>query len=305
MHIILVSNRLATAKTIALTPRRLLTAVALTLCCIMAVSSLISYLAMRHAAEVRLPFLQSLLRVVSAEESERSREYLKAMAVRLGEMQAQIIRLDSLGERLSRVAGVSTEPVTKRSDGQGGPLVLDSAINPQELQQALDELGRKVEFRTDNLSSIESRIFEERMRKHLIPTSLPLDTPWNASTFGWRADPFTGERAMHEGVDFSAEQGTVIKAAAAGIVVTAGYRPDYGNMVEIDHGNDLTTRYGHASKVLVEPGSLVKRGQPIALVGSTGRSTGPHLHFEVRYKGVAQNPNRFLEQARTSSLAAR
>lgn len=108
---------------------------------------------------------------------------------------------------------------------------------------------------------------------------------------------------MHEGIDFSAPPGTPIRAAAAGIVVAAERHPFYGNMVEIDHGNDLVTRYAHASKLLVKEGALVKRGQKVAEVGSTGRSTGPHLHFEVRFKGAAQNPNRFLQNAQQQKLA--
>ena len=114
---------------------------------------------------------------------------------------------------------------------------------------------------------------------------------------------------MHEGIDFIADSGTPIVAAAAGIVVAAERHPQYGNLVEIDHGNDLVTRYAHASRVLVKEGALVKRGQKIAEVGSTGRSTGPHLHFEVRFKGAAQNPSRFLQNARqqkpTQTLARR
>jgi len=149
---------------------------------------------------------------------------------------------------------------------------------------------------------IESQLLEDRIRKSLLPTSLPVEAQWNASTYGWRLDPFTGERALHEGVDFQAQVGTDIVAAAGGVVVTAAYHPAYGNLVEIDHGNDLVTRYAHASRLLVKTGTVVKRGQKIAEVGSTGRSTGPHLHFEVRANGVAQNPGRFLQAAREGGM---
>jgi murein DD-endopeptidase MepM/ murein hydrolase activator NlpD len=127
-----------------------------------------------------------------------------------------------------------------------------------------------------------------------LPTVTPVDATWSASSFGWRIDPFTGQNALHEGVDFIADVGTPIFAAAGGVVVYAGSHHQYGTMVEIDHGNDFISRYAHASKVLVKEGEVVLRGRKIAEVGSTGRSTGPHLHFEVRYRGFAQNPGKFL-----------
>jgi murein DD-endopeptidase MepM/ murein hydrolase activator NlpD len=123
---------------------------------------------------------------------------------------------------------------------------------------------------------------------------MPVDSGWSVSSFGWRIDPFTGQNAMHEGIDFIAGIGAPVFAAAAGVVIAAEHHSQYGKMVEIDHGNDFITRYAHASKLLVKRGELVQRGRKIAEVGSTGRSTGPHLHFEVRYRGVAQNPAKFL-----------
>jgi murein DD-endopeptidase MepM/ murein hydrolase activator NlpD len=125
-----------------------------------------------------------------------------------------------------------------------------------------------------------------------------VEASWSASSFGWRIDPITGMQAMHEGVDFIADSRTPIVAAAGGIVTAAEFHHQYGNLIEIDHGNDFTTRYAHASRLLVKAGDVVQRGRRIAEVGATGRATGPHLHFEVRYKGVAQNPTRFLQAAR-------
>lgn len=311
VHIILVSDRLATAKTITITGRHLVLAMAMLSALIVGLSSLFSYVTVRHAAEVRLPFLQDLLRTVSAEETQKSREFvrenLNAMAVKLGQMQAQMMRLDSMGERLAALAGVkpqdlrNPEPILLApKDGRGGPLVPVNALSAEELQRALEQLSRQVDVKSDTLALLESRMLDERIRKSLLPSTLPVEALWNASGFGWRVDPFTGEAAVHEGVDFVAEPGTPIKAAAAGVATLAELHPQYGNMIEIDHGNDLSTRYAHASKLLVKPGALIKRGQVIAEVGSTGRSTGPHLHFEVRIKGVAQNPNRFLQQAQAN-----
>jgi murein DD-endopeptidase MepM/ murein hydrolase activator NlpD len=278
---------------------------------VLVLSSLFSYVTVRHAAEIRLPFLQDLLRSVNAEESQRSkdfvRENLNAMAVKLGEMQAQLLRLDTIGERLAGIAGVRPQELKAfetKADGRGGPLVQPTAMTSTDLQRAVDALATQLEAKSDAISMIESQMLEDRIRKSLLPTSLPVDAQWNASTYGWRVDPFTGERAMHEGADFVALPGTSINAAAAGVVISAERHPQYGNLVEIDHGKDLTTRYAHASKILVKPGQLVKRGQKIAEVGSTGRSTGPHLHFEVRIRGLAQNPDRFLRMAQASQRPA-
>ncbi|MDO8788674.1 MAG: M23 family metallopeptidase [Sulfuritalea sp.] len=311
MHIILVSDRLATARSITLTWRHAVLFAGALFSSVLVLSSLFSYVTVRHAAEIRLPFLQNLVRAVNAEETQRSkdfvRENLDAMAVKLGEMQAQLMRLDTIGERLAGMAGVKPQDLKafeSKADGRGGPLVLPEAMSSTELQRAVDALAHQVEAKSDAISMIESRMLEDRIRKSLLPTSLPVDAQWNASSYGWRVDPFTGERALHEGVDFVASPGMGIRAAAAGVVISAERHPDYGNLVEIDHGKDLTTRYAHASKILVKVGQLVKRGQKIAEVGSTGRSTGPHLHFEVRIHGLAQNPDRFLRIAQTTQRPA-
>lgn len=309
MHIILVSDRMATARSIRITPRHLALVAAGFVLTVLAVSSLFSYVTVRHAAEVRLPFLQNLLMSMREQETQKMqdfmRENLNAMAVRLGQMQAQLMRLDTLGERLGQLSGIKA-PEAKPADqpGQGGPLIAPTrALTADDLQRQLDRLSRQLELKSDYLGLIESELMDERVKKNQLPTSLPVNAQWNASGFGWRIDPFTGEQAMHEGVDFIADTGTPIVASAAGIVVTSEYHPQYGNMIEIDHGNELATRYAHASKLLVKQGALVKRGQKIAEVGSTGRSTGPHLHFEVRFKGVAQNPNRFLQNAQQQKQA--
>ena len=305
MHIILVSNRLATAKTIAITPRLVFGVITGFIVLVFGLSSLFSYVTVRHAAEIRLPFLQDLVRDTTNEDARRRsefmRENLKIMAIKVGELQARLVRLDSLGERMANLVGIKTQEIKAPEQvaaGRGGPLLKAAPLSADELQQTLDALSREVETRSDTLALLDSRLFDERVRKRMLPTTLPVAVQWNASSFGWRIDPITGERAMHEGVDFPADIGTPVVSAAAGIVVSAEFRPDYGNVIEIDHGNDLTTRYAHTSRMLVKVGSVVKRGQVIAEAGNTGRSTGPHLHFEVRFRGVAQNPNRFLEQAR-------
>ncbi len=309
MHIILVSDRLATAKTIVLTWRRLLLGGIALVLMIVALASLISYFTVRHAAEIQLPFLQEMVQATTAENSrasrEKMRENLNAMAVRLGEMQAQLMRLDSMGERLAGLAGIKRQDIgptaTNTKDGRGGPVLQPTPLSADDLRQAVETLSHQLEAKTDAMSLLESQLLDERIRKSKLPTSLPLEMSWNASSFGWRVDPFTGEADMHPGVDFPAETGTPIRVAAAGVVINVEKNPSYGNMVDVDHGDDLVTRYAHCSKVLVQPGALLKRGQVVAEVGSTGRSTGPHLHFEVRIRNVAQNPNRFLQLAKARS----
>lgn len=301
MHIILVSDKLATARTIAITRRHMVLVSILLLVSIFGLSSFLSYMAVQHAADVRLPVLKSLLRAIQAEETERRdemvRDNLNVMAIKLGQMQAQLSRLDSLSDRLSQSVGLKPQDLKVVADGRGGPLIREQALTTPELEHLLDRLSDKVELRSDAMALIEAQVLEDRIRRAMLPTTLPVSLAWNASTYGWRIDPFTGHRAMHEGVDFPAPSGTVINAAAAGIVTNVEAHPQYGNMVEIDHGNDIKTRYAHASQIFVQPGAIVKRGQKIAAVGTTGRSTGPHLHFEVRVGGIAQNPNRFLQEA--------
>ncbi len=307
MHIILVSDRMATARSLMLTRGHMMLIATGLMMLILALSTMFSYLTVRHAAEIRLPFLQELLRSISLEEAGKTRELvrenLSTMAVRLGEMQGQLIQLDSLGERLAGMAGVKIkdiQPVPAAmafANGRGGPLMRPDNLDTLDMQRALDELSRQVEVRSDTLAALENRLFDERIRKHMLPTARPVAEGVPASSnFGWRNDPFTGQTAMHEGIDFIGEVGTPILAAAAGIVLFAEMHPQYGNMVEVDHGNGLTTRYAHASALHVRTGEIVRRGQEIAAIGSTGRSTGPHLHFEVRLNGVAQNPWRFLDK---------
>jgi murein DD-endopeptidase MepM/ murein hydrolase activator NlpD len=302
MHIIVVSDRLAKARSLEFSLRHLVLGGLALSAGIVLLAFLISYLGVRHAAELKLPVLQSLVRSAEIEETRRAEDFLRqnlnAMAVKLGEMQANLMRLDALGERLSSAAGIRPSDFRfGEVPARGGamPTLLPRDLSLGEFSRQLDFLALQMETRSDYYDVLESQLFNARLRQTFTPTTLPVQMgTWNASGFGWRIDPITGQMAMHEGIDFIAETGTPIHAAAPGVVVTAEFQPAYGNMVEIDHGGDVLTRYAHASKLLVKRGQLVKRGDKIAEVGSTGRSTGPHLHFEVRVKGVAQNPGRFL-----------
>lgn len=303
MHIILVSRRLTKTKSLTLsTPHLVGVALGLALFVVMLTSGL-SYLTLRHAAQLKLPYLESVVLSAQAQESRRSeaflRENLNAMAVRLGEMQAQLMRLDAMGERLAALAGFKpSEFRFSETPGRGGALsssIPQKSLSISEFNRQLEQVARQMDNRNDYLGVLESQLFDAKVRKKLMPTIPPVEASWSASSFGWRIDPITGMQALHEGVDFIADAGTPIFAAAGGLVTVAESHNQYGLMVEMDHGNDFTSRYAHASRLFVKAGDVVQRGRKIAEVGTTGRTTGPHLHFEVRYKGVAQNPARFLQ----------
>lgn len=262
------------------------------------------------------PLVGALLRLVVKDEfAQRDkfmRENLDVLARKLGEVQAKLTQLESLGERVSGLAGVnSLENKTKSKPGQGGALISGRPMSLDEISATLTALDALTGQRTDLLTVLESRLFERKIRNMMVPTRQPLEEANLGSTFGWRIDPFTGTSALHTGLDYQADVGTAIFSAAGGLVVAQEFHPAYGNMVEIDHGNELITRYAHASKTLVKKGDLIKRGQKIAEVGTSGRSTGPHLHFEVLVSGIPQDPQKFLnagknvpslQQAKASTL---
>lgn len=242
-----------------------------------------------------------------AMRSAQLQQHINALARKVGEMEAKLTQIDALGERLADMAGVSPETFDFRTTpGQGGLLVDSHALSVDELDHELESLRRNLADRTDYLSVLDARLTSQAALQSRTPSAMPvLGHSYNSSSYGPRVDPLTGRRAFHEGLDFAAPRGTPIVAAAGGVVVKARYVSGYGKLVEIDHGNKLVTRYAHASKLLVKEGDLVYRGQQIAKVGSTGRSTGAHLHFEVRVADKAADPRLFLaEAAQGRSLVA-
>ncbi|HWA39231.1 MAG TPA: M23 family metallopeptidase [Burkholderiales bacterium] len=311
MQIILISDRLAKARTVSLSFVHLTVLGAMGVVLLCASTAGLYWLSLRHAAELKIPVLQKLVLAAQEAEAERARSFvqqnLNAMAVKLGEMQAQLTRLDALGERLSSMSGIRPQEFRlTEAPGLGGPhpsLMPPQNLSLHEFGEKLATLSRGVENRNDMLGVLEAQLFENAVRKKLIPTMMPVEAPYNASGFGRRIDPFTGQWAMHEGIDFLADLGTPVAAAAGGVIQFAGFHPQYGFMVDIDHGNDLVTRYAHLSKLFVKEGDVVLRGRKLALSGNTGRSTGPHLHFEVRFRGAAQDPKKFLV-ANTPAVAA-
>jgi murein DD-endopeptidase MepM/ murein hydrolase activator NlpD len=233
------------------------------------------------------PIIGTLVKLVVKDEFEQRdrfmRENLDAMARRLGEMQAKLIQLEALGERVSGLAGVNPADI-KANPGRGGALVSGRPLTMEELQATLLDLDQLSGQNTDLLTVMESRLFDQKIKNMMVPTQQPVQAGHVGSSFGWRIDPFNGRSALHTGLDFQADTGTPILAAAG--------------------GNNLITRYAHASKVWVKKGDLVKRGQKIADVGTTGRSTGPHLHFEVMVQGVPQDPQKFLAAGRDLPVVA-
>ncbi len=266
------------------------------------------------AAREQWPVLSTIVRpFVQGEFAQRDRfmrDNLDAMAKKVGEMQAKLVKLETMSERVAGQAGVkpselrpSDKPAKgvqggAQGGGQGGPFVpLTATPTLESLYAAVDKLDQAADLQTDVMTLVESRMLEGRLAQLMLPSMSPVAVPVG-SGFGFRMDPFSGRAALHSGLDFPAELGKPIMAAAGGVVTSTEPNPSYGNQVEVDHGNGLVTRYAHASKVLVRAGDVVKRGQAIAQVGNSGRSTGPHLHFEVLVDGVPQDPARFLGVSR-------
>lgn len=298
MQMIITDAWLTKSGTLYFSGRRLVLWLLLAAVAVMLLAAGLYHWVFLKGAREGWPIVGSLVRLVVKDEFEQRdrfvRENLDVMARKLGEMQVKMMQLESLGERVSGLAGVNPAEL-KAAGGQGGALVSGPALTLSDLQATLDDLESLTHQRTDLLTVMESRLFERKMQNLLIPTQKPVLQGEAGSAFGWRLDPFTGRTALHTGLDFRAETGTPILAAAGGVVVTQEFHPEYGNMIEIEHGDDLVSRYAHASKSFVKKGDLIKRGQKIAEVGSTGRSTGAHLHFEVLVQGVFQDPQKFLQ----------
>lgn len=295
MQVILVSRHLKAARTITIMPRHAVMALAGFLTVVFFTSAAFSWL----SVHLRLPVVENLLASIQYKESQKTQDYvtnnMQMMAARLGELQAQVLQLDTLGDRLSGLAGVKRESLARTKPGQGGPFV-PASMTAGELQREIERLARTVDSKADELALLESSFLEKRIKERLLPTTLPVKAAMLGSPYGHRSDPFAGVRAMHEGIDFSAESGTPVVAAADGVVLSASYSGDFGNLIELDHGDGLISRYAHLSRMNVKVGQMLKRGVLIGAVGSTGRSTGAHLHFEVRMFGVAQNPALFLQK---------
>jgi len=364
MQLLLTSSRSAQVRVLQVNRWQLLLwALGLT-ALVLAFSGSMYHLVFLKAAREGWPVVSPLVRLIVRDEvAQRDlfmRENLDAMAQRLGEIQAKLVRLEAMGDRVAGLANMKPEDIKplrrgavdaggeptaaaaqavgqdagraggqasdrangkasdKASDkagdkathksgekssafnpdmgGKGGPYLRLSEPSLAQLQASMRLLDQSADFNIDLYTLFESRLLQSRLVALMIPSQAPLDSP-PTSGFGFRSDPFTGLPALHTGLDFPAEPGTPIHAAAGGIVVRSDNHPAYGQLLEIDHGNGVVTRYAHCSSIEVVVGALVRRGQMVARVGNSGRSTGPHLHFEVLVEGVPHDPARFLARA--------
>lgn len=236
-----------------------------------------------------------------AELERDAREQVDAMTLRLGEMQGRLLRLDALGQRFVDNGAVAADEFNfDETPAVGGPEEeageARSFTTPQ-LTQLINQLDRRIRDREQQLRLLDTLISNRRLEDERFVEGRPITWGWLSSPFGYRTDPFNGKRTWHSGVDLAGKDGSDIISVAAGVVTVAGDRHGYGNLVEIDHGDGLVTRYAHAKTVEVEVGQVVQKGQTIATMGSTGRSTGPHVHFEVLQSGKARNPVTYIQRA--------
>ncbi|MGA9854417.1 MAG: M23 family metallopeptidase [Gammaproteobacteria bacterium] len=246
-----------------------------------------------------------------AQEIDRAKQVaqanIDALSAKVGELQAHIMRLDALGQQLTRMAGLKHGEFNFNAPpAEGGPEVSGPLqhMPVSDFISNLDQLSLQINNRDQQLTVLESLLMNRTVQLQAMPSGPPVTEGYESSPFGMRIDPFTGELSFHPGIDFAGPEGEPVKAVAAGVVTWAGPRSGYGNMVQIDHGNGYSTLYGHCEKLLVHVGEMVKKGQEIGLLGSTGRSTGPHVHFGVLYNGIPVNPAQFVNALGKVKLAA-
>lgn len=254
-------------------------------------------------AEVDALRQQLLAQQAQIDETESaSKRDLDALAIQLGDLQAQAARLNALGQRLTRMGKLDDgEFDFSKAPSVGGPeshdVVQDDFLAP-EFSASLNRLRSEFELQAEQLGVLETLLLDRDLESEFMPSGMPVRTGFMSSTFGTRIDPFTGARAFHSGVDFDGPRGADILSVASGVVIFAGRHPEYGNVVDIDHGNGYTTRYAHNDKNLVKVGDVVQGGQLIGKMGATGRATGSHCHFEVWFEGKQINPKKFVSAIR-------
>lgn len=236
-----------------------------------------------------------------ARTRQETEDTLDALAIRIGQMNARVIRLDALGRRLTDMAELKEGEFDFDADpaigGPEEPMAGGSNVATPELVAAMQDLNDQLLDRESQLSVLESLLMNQNLSERVYPQGRPVKSGWMSSYFGKRTDPFTGKAANHRGVDFAGKSGAEVIAVAAGVVTWSSTRYGYGQLVEINHGNGYATRYAHNSENLVKVGQEVNKGQTVALMGKTGRATGPNLHFEVLHEGRRVNPVKFIRQS--------
>ncbi len=292
MNIIFLSRKHGRPRTVQLQPRLLMTAAAVLVAVCIALGCAGYYVAARmFPAQVG----------ASGLASSDSRDQLKAMTARLVEMQARLVRLDALGEHLAESAKLNTEEFDfKKKPPMGGPLTEELTLlsgDRPSVQLRLQELSAEIEQKEAQLSALDGLLGGQRIEPRNYLANMPVRSGYVTSRYGYRSDPFTGRTTFHGGIDFAGPEGTHVFAVAPGIVTFAGAKTGYGNLVEISHGDGMSTRYAHASRVAVKVGDLVAKDQLVAYMGSTGRSTGSHLHYEVLRNNVHVDPATYIAHA--------
>ena len=250
-------------------------------------------------AELRLEILQQ--RNMLAQLSREHEVSINALAARLAELQASSTRLDALGERLVQLGQLDPEEFNfNQPPPVGGPEMSISGghSSVSELGQSVNNLAQMMSSQFARLDALQLLLLDRNLEQERTPAGWPVSSGWISSGFGERNDPFTGKKARHQGLDFAGTKGSEVVAVASGAVTWAGSRQGYGKLLEIDHGNGYLTRYAHNDQLLVKAGDGIVAGQEIAKMGSTGRASSPHVHFEVLYKGKAVNPHKFVKQMR-------
>ncbi len=228
---------------------------------------------------------------------QRVGKHLDALALRLGTIQSELYRLEALGGELAKAGNLNLEEFDfSEVPPMGGVIENHEArtLGLDELSQEIDRLARSLDDRAHKLALMQGMILGERVLGELEPRGKPVRRGWISSNYGYRTDPFTGKKNFHHGVDIAGKKNSEILAMASGVVTEAERKSGYGFLVEITHADGLVTKYAHNSKIFVKVGELVTKGQVIGQMGSTGRSTGPHVHFEISRNGKTINPKKYL-----------
>lgn len=272
---------------------------------ILVMSLLISYVFIKYSVNNQTPFLRESLNLVIKQEVQDSRKLvdlnLKIMRENLISFENRIKNLEFLSFKIAESSGINLKSFKKTTNLNNSQHKNSEVISMSESlfdSKKYKSIDNKIKNLDDSYVFLEQLFYKKISENKTFPSGIPIKNGSRSSNFGWRIDPFTKIKTFHEGTDFVAKTGEPILAAAGGFVIFAGSHYQYGKMIDIDHGNGLSTRYAHANKLLVNVGQLVLPGEKIALVGSTGRSTGPHLHYEIRMNNIPRNPNRYLSKKR-------
>lgn len=297
MQVIIISPNNTSHKHWHLTPAMQIVLASITLF-LVAAFSFLTYQWLNSESEIKSGLSPSSAIVSSVEQdSQLQKQQLQAYyAKRLGSLQAETIRLKALAEKLADMSGLDiNSAIMTSAAGQGGIEQQGMFANKLDIESGFFNLQDDLQTQSQNLLFLQDYLITEENIKSAIPSGRPIEDGWVSSYFGKRIDPFTGKKVFHHGLDFAGKEGSNVIAVADGIVSWTGKRGGYGELVEIDHGNGYQTRYAHNKSLTVAIGDRIKKGQTIALMGSTGRSTGPHVHFEVLRDGKAVNPYNFVK----------